>query len=149
MSHGVAGLLLAGVMAVLGCRATHHVKEPAASGEEPRRGAARSGVPSRAGRPRVPASPGGLLAPDAVGEIQEALARRGLLAEHRRGELDGATSAAIRRFQREHGLAQTGFPDRETLTRLGVDPERAYRRARPGEPTSSEGSAATPRASSG
>lgn len=149
MTRGAAGVLLAGAVAALGCRATQHVKEPTASGEEPRRGAARPAFPSRAGRPRVPATPGGLLAPDAVGEIQEALARRGHLAGHRRGELDGATSAAIRRFQREQGLAQTGFPDRETLTRLGVDPERVYRRARPGEPTSSGGSAATPRTSSG
>jgi peptidoglycan hydrolase-like protein with peptidoglycan-binding domain len=61
-----------------------------------------------------------------VAEIQRALARHGLLHEHREGELDPPTTAAVRRFQQEKGLAATGFPDRETLKDLGIDPERAY-----------------------
>jgi hypothetical protein len=87
------------------------------------------GVPPGEGRPRVPAAPEALLAEGAVGRIQEALAGRGLLGEHRRGELDEPTSAALRRFQEAEGLAETGFPDRETLRRLGIDPEQAYGRA--------------------
>ena len=70
-----------------------------------------------------------LLAPGAIGELQRALADRGHLeGRHREGELDRATSAAIRRFQEEEGLAATGMPDRETLSRLGLDPEDAYGR---------------------
>jgi peptidoglycan hydrolase-like protein with peptidoglycan-binding domain len=89
---------------------------------------AEKGVPPRADRPRVPASPEALLAPGAVGEIQEALATRGLLGRYREGELDPPTSAAIRRFQAEEGLAETGMPDRKTIERLGLSPEAAYGR---------------------
>ncbi len=61
-----------------------------------------------------------------VGRVQKTLADRGLLKAHREGELDAPTTAAIRRFQREQGLAETGFPDRVTLKDLGIDPEHAY-----------------------
>lgn len=86
------------------------------------------GVPPKGERPRVPASPEALLAPGAVTEIQRALAEEGLLGAHREGELDRPTSAAVRRFQAQQGLAATGMPDRETLRRLGIDPEAAYGR---------------------
>jgi peptidoglycan hydrolase-like protein with peptidoglycan-binding domain len=78
--------------------------------------------------PRIPASPEALLAPGAVGELQRALAARGYIGRHRQGELDAATSAAVRRFQQDEGLAATGMPDRETLRRLGIDAEAAYGR---------------------
>jgi hypothetical protein len=61
--------------------------------------------------------------------VQRALARRGLLGEHQAGEIDEPTSRALERFQRAQGLASTGFPDRATLRRLGIDPEQAYRAA--------------------
>ncbi|HEX9401992.1 MAG TPA: peptidoglycan-binding domain-containing protein [Anaeromyxobacter sp.] len=61
--------------------------------------------------------------------MQRALASRGLLHAHRDGALDASTSAALQKFQRDEGLAATGFPDRETLRRLGIDPEEAYRKA--------------------
>jgi hypothetical protein len=86
------------------------------------------GVPPKGERPRVPASPEALLAPGAVTDIQRALSGRGYLRAHRTGELDQATSAAVRRFQEEEGLAATGMPDRETLRRLRIDPEAAYGR---------------------
>jgi hypothetical protein len=92
---------------------------------------AEKGIPPEGGRPRVPAAPEALLAPGAVSEIQRALVDRGYLDAHREGELDPATSAALRAFQAEEDLAETGFPDRETLTRLGIDPRAAY--GRPGE----------------
>lgn len=88
------------------------------------------GVPPEGKRPRVPASPEALLAPGAVSEIQRALSARGFLRAHRNGELDRTTSAAVRRFQEDEGLAATGMPDRETLRRLGIDPEKAYGRDR-------------------
>lgn len=85
------------------------------------------GVPPRGASPRVPAAPDALLADGAVREIQRALAGRGLLRGHREGDLDAPTSAALRKFQADEGLAATGFPDRETVRRLGLDPEEAYR----------------------
>jgi hypothetical protein len=129
-----AAALLVGA-ALASCSRVRRAERPAEPGPAaaPRREAPdrpeEKGVPPREGRPRVPASPEALLAEGAVSEIQRALARRGLLGRHAEGELDDATAAALRRFQKEEGLAQTGFPDRETLRRLGVDPEGAYGRA--------------------
>jgi hypothetical protein len=126
-----AALLLAAALA--SCSRVRKVDRPDAPAPAPKaEGPDRpeeKGVPPEEGRPRVPASPEALLAEGAVGEIQRALAERELLGEHAGGELDEATSAALRRFQREEGLAETGFPDRETLRRLGLDPEEAYGRA--------------------
>jgi peptidoglycan hydrolase-like protein with peptidoglycan-binding domain len=76
----------------------------------------------------VPASPEALLAEGAVGKLQDALADRGYLGRHRPGELDDATSKALRRFQADEGLAETGFPDRETLSHLRLDPDESYGR---------------------
>ena len=81
-------------------------------------------------RPRVPASPKALLAEGEIGKIQDALARRGYLEQHRPGALDDPTTKAIRRFQKDEGLAETGFPDRLTLQELGLDPEEAYGKVR-------------------
>lgn len=86
------------------------------------------GVAPKGERPRVPASPEALLAPGAVTDIQQALSDAGHLGAHRPGELDAATSAAVRRFQEEQGLPATGMPDRETVRRLGLNPEAAYGR---------------------
>lgn len=86
------------------------------------------GVAPEGERPRVPASPEALLAPGAVTDIQQALSDAGHLGAHRAGELDAATSAAVRRFQEEQGLPATGMPDRETVRRLGLNPEAAYGR---------------------
>jgi hypothetical protein len=126
-----AALLLAAALA--SCSRVREVEkpdepQPAPKAEAPDR-PEEKGVPPKEGRPRVPASPEALLAEGAVSEIQRALADRDLLGKHARGELDEPTSAALRKFQEAEGLAQTGFPDRETLRRLGLDPEKAYGRA--------------------
>jgi hypothetical protein len=97
--------------------------------------------------PPVPATPGGLLAPGGARRIKLALAERGLLGQERVGrqggdELDEATSAALRRFQRDEGLAATGFPDRETLRRLGLEPADVYET----QPDAEHGAAARRRA---
>jgi peptidoglycan hydrolase-like protein with peptidoglycan-binding domain len=112
-----------------GCTKRHPKEDvqPEAKPETPDRPEAR-GVPPRRGRPAVPAAPEGLLAPGAVGELQAALADRGYLKTHSKGELDEPTSAAVERFQRDEGLAATGMPDRETLRRLGISAEKAYGR---------------------
>lgn len=75
---------------------------------------------------RMAASPEALLGRQEVARVQQALAGKGLLGEHRQGELDGPTTEAVRRFQQQRGLAATGVPDRETLRELGMSAERAY-----------------------
>ncbi len=75
--------------------------------------------------PRVASSPEALLGPEQVSKLQQALASKKLLHEHRQGQLDAPTSAAIRRFQEQQGLAATGLPDKETLRELGVSAEEA------------------------
>ena len=100
------------------------------AGEKEQGGSARataSRVPPRAGRPAVASSPSQLMNPGSIRRIQEALRGKGLLEGAPSGELDEATSAGVRRFQRSEGLAETGVPDRETLRRLGVDPKDVYR----------------------
>jgi peptidoglycan hydrolase-like protein with peptidoglycan-binding domain len=89
------------------------------------------GVGAEPGRPQAPAAPEGLLTAGTARELQRALADRGYLEGHRSGELDDATAAALRRFQEEEGLAATGMPDRETLSRLGLDPDAAMGRNEP------------------
>ena len=82
-------------------------------------------VPPRGDRPAVSASPEGLMNPGSARKVQEALRRSGYLNDAS-GELDTTTSAALRRFQHDHGLAATGAPDRETLRSLGIDPSDVY-----------------------
>ena len=122
---------VAAFCALAACSRVRHVpeEEPAKPKPEAPDSKADQGVPPAPGRPRVPGAPEALLAEGAVSDIQRALADRGLLATHRRGELDAPTSAALRKFQERQGLAETGFPDRETVRKLGLDPEKAYGRA--------------------
>ncbi len=129
-----------------GCRHASKVGTPSTS-DTARQGEptpAQKGVPPRGARPRVPSSPKALLAQGEIGKIQDALSRRGYLEEHRPGALDDATTRAIRDFQKHEGLADTGFPDRLTLQKLGLDPEEAYGKVREG---SKEAKARAPRSS--
>lgn len=133
-----AALALLAAVALAACRHTERPTSPRVEGGTPPKAEApdrpeEKGVPPEPGRPRVPASPEALLAPGAVKDVQRALADRGFLGAHSAGELDDATSRALRRFQQSEQLAATGFPDRETLQRLGLDPERAYGREGGGE----------------
>lgn len=60
--------------------------------------------------------------------IQEALAERGYLSkDHQTGELDAETSAALRRFQAAEEVARTGYPDRETVRKLGLSVARVFK----------------------
>lgn len=125
---GFAALLAA----ALACGHAREVGEPSdgeAQGGD-RRGA--SAAPPRVrpqpGHPSVAPSPGGLMSRGAARRIQDALGQRGYLAKPSgRDELDDATAAALRRFQRDERLPATGAPDRETLRRLGIDPSDVYR----------------------
>jgi peptidoglycan hydrolase-like protein with peptidoglycan-binding domain len=87
--------------------------------------------PEKPGRPPLAASPSGLFVPGGVAKLQKALADRGYLAQDdaKSGEIDEATSAAIRRFQADQGIARTGNPDHETARRLGLDPDSLFRKS--------------------
>ncbi len=133
------------LLLALACRHTTKVAT-SATGEtareaqgEPSR--SQKGVPPRGEHPRVPSSPKALLAEGEIGKIQQALQDRGYLGKERRaGALDDPTTTALRKFQRDQDLAETGFPDRLTLQKLGLDPEEAYGKVRD-EAKGGEGSA--------
>src|SRR3954452_16574055 len=73
----------------------------------------------------VRTTPGGMLDPKSMKELQSALGRKGFkVAES--GELDESTQAAIRKFQAHEQIASTGLPDFDTVRRLGLDPKKIY-----------------------
>jgi hypothetical protein len=77
------------------------------------------------GQPPLAASPSELLQPGARQKLAEALRTRGFLdSNDAKGE---QLSAGLRKFQESEGLAATGFPDHESLLRLGIDPKEVDR----------------------
>ena len=58
--------------------------------------------------------------------IQRALGKTGYLHEHETGKLDEETTGALRKFQADQHLARTGAPDRDTLRKLGLSPDKVY-----------------------
>jgi peptidoglycan hydrolase-like protein with peptidoglycan-binding domain len=87
--------------------------------------------PQKPGRPPLAAAPGALFVPGGVEQIQKALASRGYLemGSVKGGDIDAATSAAVRKFQSDQGIARTGNPDHETVRRLGLDPDSLFRKS--------------------
>lgn len=84
--------------------------------------------PAEEGRPELSSSASGLLTPDGPRLIQEALADRGYLSkDHRTGELDNETAAALRKFQADEEVARTGYPDRETVRKLGLSVAKVFK----------------------
>jgi hypothetical protein len=73
----------------------------------------------------VRTTPGGMLDPKAMRQIQSALSRHGVSTPSS-GLLDDETQAALRKFQAKEQIAQTGMPDYDTLRRLGLDPKSIY-----------------------
>jgi peptidoglycan hydrolase-like protein with peptidoglycan-binding domain len=58
-------------------------------------------------------------------KIQAALAGKGERVSQT-GKLDAATQAALKRFQTSQNQPATGFPDFDTLKRLGLDAKELY-----------------------
>ena len=58
--------------------------------------------------------------PNSREQLVKALHDRGLMPPD--AEPNAELNAPIRAFQRSQGLPQTGWPDDETLRRLGIDP---------------------------
>ena len=71
--------------------------------------------------PPLAESPSELLDPRSQETIARALRSKGVI--ERDDVRDEQLGAAIRKFQQGQGLAATGYPDHETLRRLGVDPK--------------------------
>jgi peptidoglycan hydrolase-like protein with peptidoglycan-binding domain len=89
------------------------------------------------GHPPLAASPSELMQPGSQERIARALKGKGVVArDDVRGE---QLTAGVRKFQESQGLAATGFPDHETLLRLGIDPKKVdkslenFSGTRPGE----------------
>ena len=60
-----------------------------------------------------------------VQKMQEALKEKGYEVDAT-GTFDEPTKDALISFQKGEGLAETGLPDRETVRRLGIDPNELY-----------------------
>jgi hypothetical protein len=69
--------------------------------------------------------------PGGIEQIQNALASRGYIdpGAAKSGAIDEPTSAALRKFQSDEGIARTGNPDHETVRRLGLNAEALFRRS--------------------
>ena len=100
-----------------------HAEEAKPRPSQPRK-AAPAGDP---GAVPVATAPEALLAPGADHEIRQRLVAGGFLAGDA-GPSDAATREGIRRFQRAQDLPATGVPDAETVKRLGLDPDKTFRR---------------------
>ena len=73
----------------------------------------------------VPESPNDLLAPGAEDQIRTKLVEGGYLDDSGSKSLE----AGLRKFQSAKDLPVTGIPDHETVRRLGLDPDKSFRRA--------------------
>lgn len=117
-------LMVVGVSLAMGCTARQTVGD--ARGK--RTVSADRRVSAGEGRPMLSTTPQGLLAPEGARLIQRALSQLDYLPEsHATGELDRATVQALRKFQADRSLAKTGFPDRETVRKLGLKPKEVFR----------------------
>ncbi len=84
--------------------------------------------PAEAGRPELSTSADAMMLPEGPRLIQDALAQKGYLAaEHKTGKLDPETSAALRKFQGDEEVARTGYPDRETVRKLGLSIAKVFK----------------------
>ena len=76
----------------------------------------------------VATAPEALLAPGADEEIRDKLVARGFLDADAKPS-HGTAREGIRRFQQAQDLPDTGIPDQETVKRLGLDPDRVFKKA--------------------
>lgn len=111
------------VVAALAAGACAHAKnvEPRDQGERATTQA--KGVQAKPGRPTVSAQPQKIFQPKTVNQIQRRLGVK------ESGELDDATQRALSKFQEQHELPATGFPDSHTLEELGIKADVAQKQA--------------------
>ena len=107
-----------GLLLLAGCHAHEVARDRQTMKSPPRQQEVASARPVRT-------TPGGMLDPQSMHKIQQALSRHGEKAGDS-GQLDDATQAALKRFQRKQDQPATGLPDYDTLHRLGLDPKDIY-----------------------
>jgi hypothetical protein len=73
----------------------------------------------------VRTTPGGMLDPKSMRQLQGALNRHGVHTVDS-GQIDEETQASLRKFQAREKMAATGMPDYDTLRKLGLDPKAIY-----------------------
>jgi hypothetical protein len=115
-------------LALVGCGHTKTTeKTPAEEGTAA--GAPESSKPPPAHPKKTPVveNPNDLLAPGAEDEIRTKLVDGGYLDDAHSKSLEGG----LRKFQSAKDLPVTGVPDHETVRRLGLDPNKIFRRAEP------------------
>ena len=135
MSQSLRGALVAGAVAALAsCGHTHGVEpnEPTTGRREVSRPDEQASVPKRqraapSSDIEIASTPAALLKPGGARAIQDRLVHSGDLTGEPSGELDGATHAALARFQRAHDLPATGVPDDATVKKLGLDVRKVFR----------------------
>ena len=106
------------ILSLGGCLHTRAVGEGTAANQHEK------GKLVAAPRP-VGTRPESVLKTGAARRLQRALREQGYAASDS-GEIDETTRNAIARFQRQHNLAPTGFPDLDTVGGLGLDPNEMY-----------------------
>ena len=126
-----AAVCLIAFVSLAGCGHTHTTEKPT--------GGADAGTPPPAGeespkpRPAHPAKtpvvedPGSLLAPGGDEQIRTKLVDGGYLDDSHARSIEGA----LRKFQSAKDLPVTGIADHETVRRLGLDPSKIFRSAKP------------------
>lgn len=80
-------------------------------------------IQAKPGRPIVSAQPKELFEPKTVTRIQRRLGVK------ETGKMDVTTQKALAKFQDEHKLPATGFPDTHTLEELGIKADAAQKQA--------------------
>jgi hypothetical protein len=126
MRHAVVLFIGAGLAVVVACSHAQTVAPPNAPNppDAPSRLPSSKAVTPQTdpGHPDLANSPSQLMAPGSSDAIAQALRKRGLLAADDTSSQD--MEKALRTFQQSQGLAATGFPDHETLRKLGIDPKK-------------------------
>lgn len=103
------------LLALSGCHATVEARRPRMPS------AAQLTPKSEPGRPKLAVSPAQTISSEGLEKLSQALATRGLWpgpGPPSREQL----AVALKAFQVESKLAATGYPDAETLARLGLTP---------------------------
>jgi len=113
------------------CSHTRNLEDPA----PPSAAAATEPVERHNNAPKKKAVPAGsvplvsdplqMLTPDGRDELRQSLRKRDLLSEN------ASIETALRKFQKQEGLPETGMPDDETLMKLNLDPKKVAVRSKP------------------
>lgn len=63
---------------------------------------------------------------DGLKKLQSALANKGNANVKETGVLDARTQTALKAYQKQEGIAETGMPDYEVVRRLGLEPDEVF-----------------------